>query len=64
MELVDIQELKKGVTGVLNKFELTFSDEDGNDCMKIVISKDDIIQIKNYFINYLSYGAQLKNEIK
>jgi len=57
MEIIDIQEIKQGVT---TKFEITFDDGDGYDGLKIIMSKDDMWQISHYCTDELSYGAQIK----
>ena len=57
MEIVDIQEIKQGVT---KKYEITFDDGDGDDGVKIIMSLEDMWQIAHYCEGELSYGAQIR----
>lgn len=57
MEISDIQKLSSG------KIKITFcSEPDMLDCMNIIVSENDLIQIKNWWSDNLSYGAQLKKQ--
>lgn len=55
MEIIDIQQVKQEI---FEKFEITFDDGDGNEGVKIIMSKEDMWQIAHYCHDELSYGAQ------
>ena len=57
MEIIDIQEIKQGVT---KKFEITFDGLDGIDFLRINLSLEDMWQIAHYCHDELSYGAQIR----
>ena len=57
MEISDIQPVKQGISEM---FEITFADEEGYDCSKIILSKNDMWQISHYCTGELSYGAQIR----
>jgi len=60
MEIIDIQKVKQGIW---EKFEITFDDGEGNDGVKIILSKDDMWQIAHYCQSELSLAAQRKKKV-
>jgi hypothetical protein len=57
MEISDIQELKNG------SIEITFAGPpDYDDVIKLTVTKNAIVQIKEYWLDNLSYGAMLKKK--
>ena len=61
MEIIDIQERPTyGSSRLCDRFEITFDDGDGNDGMKVMISRDDMFQISDYCSSELSYAAQIR----
>ena len=57
MEISDIQQLHN------SNIEITFAClPDYDDCLKIIVTEDALRQIKKYWEDNLSYGAQLKNK--
>ena len=60
MEIIDIQKIKEN--GIHEKFEITFATEEGYECAKIIMSKDDMWQIAHYCQDELSLGAQRKKK--
>ena len=61
MEISDIQKVNQGIS---EKFEITFADEsEGFDCVKIIMSKDDMWQIAEYCHSELSLAAQRKKKL-
>ena len=57
MDISNIEQTKQGDT------EITFCClPDMNDCLRVVVSRDDMWQIAKYCQNNLSYAAELKNK--